>query len=228
MDADVTGWERYREQISSLSKLDFNYDVKTYHETKDKSGWNVDRHHALLTVEPAGEPVSNGAFESVCDCLRRYKFPDPKLISVAFDPSSDLRGRNILMHAHFAGFTFTFGVRVTGVIDEVRVNQAGHEARVWGYSYRTLKGHFEIGEITFEVSKDLVTGVIEFEINSYSRPDRIPNLFFRIGFILFGRMLQSHFAHSSMKRLREVAERALAASGTRSQAAPPEFTEAKP
>ncbi len=218
----LTEWRRYQEQISSLSKLDYNYDVKIYHESKDKQGWNIDRHHALLAVEPPGPPVADGAFDKVKDDMRLYRFPDPRLISAIFDPEGALEGRNMLMRAKFAGFTFIFGVRVTEVIDEIRKDESGNESKVWGYAYRTLKGHFEIGEIRFEVSKNLSNGAIEFSIDAYSKPDRIPNLFYRTGFKMFGRTLQRYFAHSSMKRLRNVAERALAATGTSTSGAEPE------
>lgn len=201
----VAEWQRYVDQINSLSQLDYNYDVKTYHESNDKSGWNVDHHQAKLTIEPPGPPLKGGPFERVCEVIRLYQFPDPRLVSAVFDPAGELRGRNMLMHAHFLWFTFTFGVRVTEVIDDVRTDKFGRKIRVWGYAYRTLKGHFEIGEIRFEVSKNFESGEICFDINSYSKPDRIPNFFFRVGFKLFGRILQRYFASSSMARLRAVA-----------------------
>ena len=201
----LTDWQNYIEQINSLSKLDYNYDVKTYHESQDKSGWNVDHHHAVLTSEPSGPPVKGGPFERVCEVIRLYKFPDPRLISAVFDPARELRGRDMLMRAHFVGFTFVFGVRVTEVIDEVKTDSNGRRTQVWGYSYRTLKGHFEIGEIRFVVTKDFETGAVVFDIDSYSKPDRIPNFFFRVGFKVFGRWLQRYFASSSMARLRAVA-----------------------
>ncbi len=205
MAENVAEWKRYLEEINSLSQLDYNYDVKTFHETADKSGWNVDHHHARLTVEVSGEPVNGGAFERVREVLRLYQFPDPRVISAVFDPDRELRGRDMLMSAHFLGFTFHFGVRVTEVIDETRTDESGRRSRVWGYAYRTLKGHFEIGEIRFEISKDLESGEINFDIYSYSKPDRIPNFFYRVGFKIFGRILQRYFASSSMARLRAVA-----------------------
>lgn len=199
-------WRKYADQINSLSKLEFNYDVMTYHSAKDKNGWHIDHHEALLTMEAPGEPIPGGAFDRVKNAIRLYQFPDPRLISAVFDPDQELRGRNMLMQAKFAGFDFTFGVRVTEVIDEIRKNANGQSLRVWGYAYRTLKGHFEIGEIRFEVRKNLETGEIAFEINSYSKPDRIPNIFYRVGFKIFGRSLQRYFATSSMERLRKLAE----------------------
>ena len=207
--ADSVSWEPYRSEILRLAELDFNYDEKVYHSSNDKKGWNVDRYEAILAVEPAGPPLSKGPFEVAKQAIRLYKFPDPKLISAVFDPNRDLPGRDMLMLAHFAGFRFTFGVRVTSVIDEERSNSKGQKIKVWGYSYRTLTGHFEIGEIRFEVLKNLDTGEVGFEINAYSKPDRIPNFFYRTGFRIFGRPLQKYFAKSSIERLQKMAQQAL-------------------
>lgn len=207
--ASDLNWQTYQDQINHLAQLDYNYDEKIYHAAKDKQGWNVDRYQASLAVEPKGEPIANGAFEAAANAIRLYKFPDPNLIRAVFDPDSELPGRNMLLMASFMGFTFRFGVRVTAVVDEVRKLENGQSARVWGYSYRTLKGHFEVGEIRFEVSKNLDTGEVSIEINAYSKADRIPNFFFRTGFKIFGRPLQRYFAHSSIRRLQKLAFEAL-------------------
>lgn len=200
-------WEDYRDNISQISSLDYNYDEKMYHDSKDKSGWNIDKYHASIGVEPTGVPVPDGAFDRVKNAIRLYQFPDPKLITAVFDPNGPLPGRNMLMFAHFAGLTFNFGVRVTNTIDEIK-SDGKSRVQTWGYSYRTLRGHFEIGEITFKVSKNLDTGEIFFDIEAYSKPEKIPNLFYRTGFRIFSRPLQKYFAKSSIRRLKEIAQSA--------------------
>ncbi|MFD7780744.1 DUF1990 family protein [Streptomyces sp. NPDC059753] len=47
------------------------------------------------------------------------------------------------------------------MIDETR-GCGGSESRVWGWSYQTLEGHLEQGELTYEVVKRLRTGAVEF------------------------------------------------------------------
>ncbi|MBC7466220.1 MAG: DUF1990 domain-containing protein [Bdellovibrio sp.] len=207
--ANSLNWDFYRPQIQNLAKLNFNYDEKVYQTSEDKKGWKIDRYQALLAIEPPGPPLINGAFKAVQNSLRLYQFPDPRLISAIFDPDRELYGRDMLMLAKFAGFTFTFGVRITAVIDEVRTDSSKQKIQVWGYSYRTLTGHFEIGEIRFEVFKNLKSGEVFFEINAYSKPDRIPNFFNRTGFRLFGRSLQKYFATSSIDRLQKLAQKSL-------------------
>lgn len=198
-------WEQYRDQINELSKLEYNYEEKLYHDNKDKGGWYIDKYHASLAVEPKGPPTSDGPFEKVKKAIKLYQFPEPKLITAVFDPEGPLPGRNMLMFAKFLGLTFTFGVRITKVVDEIRKNDQGQDVQVWGYAYRTLRGHFEIGEIAFSVSKNYDTGEVVFDVDAYSKPEQIPNLFYRTGFRIFSRPLQKYFAKSSVKRLREIA-----------------------
>ncbi len=208
MATPVNDWLTYSDQIKLLESLEFNYDDKTYHDSVDKLGWFVDKYDAILAVEPQGPPLVNGPFEVVKDAIGRYQFPDPDLIRAWFDPNIELAKRNMLMQAQFIGFKFYFGVRVTSVIDE-EVPSAGGTEKRWGYSYRTLKGHFEIGEIRFIVSKNLTSGEVTFHVDAYSKPDRIPNLFYRVGFKIFGRSLQNYFARSSIERLKAIAQASL-------------------
>lgn len=191
-------------RLEDLSKLDFNYDLRTYESSTSKMGWNVDQHKDLVAQERPGEPEANGPFERLQEALRLYRFADPNLIEAIFDQQSPLEGRNMLLKAKFLGFTFYFGVRVTRVIDETITNAAKQTERRWGFAYRTLKGHFEVGEIRFIISKVSQTGEIFFEVDAYSKPDFIPNFFYRMGFRVFGRSLQKRFAQAALERLRAV------------------------
>jgi uncharacterized protein (UPF0548 family) len=201
----VNEWKKHQEALARLAELDFNYDEKTYRQTENKFGWNLDSYQGVLGREPAGKPLAEGPFSRAARAVQLYQFPDPNLITAYFDPDQPLGNRNMLMRGRFAGLNFYFGVRVTAVIDEQRKNAAGHQAQAWGYAYRTLQGHFEVGEIRFEVVKDLETGEVSFEVDAYSKPDRIPNIFYRLGFKIFGRSLQAYFAKSSIKRMKEIA-----------------------
>lgn len=207
--AKSLNWQDYQKQIQNLSILNYNYDEKMYHDSKDKIGWYVDHYEATLAIEPPGAPLKEGPYAVVQEAIRLYQFPDPDLIHAVFDPAQALPGRNMLMFARFGGFTFTFGVRVGAVSDDVRKNQRNEDIQFWGYSYRTLTGHFEIGEIRFEVNKNLKTGEVGFIIDAYSKPDRIPNFFYRTGFRIFGRSLQKYFASSSIERLQRLSQQAL-------------------
>ncbi|RZK23681.1 MAG: DUF1990 family protein, partial [Hymenobacter sp.] len=147
--------------------------------------------------------------------LRRYTFPPPGLITGIFDPSVPLENRVMLLRARFLGFSFWFGVRVSGVTDEAaRPTPAGPE-RVWGYGYRTLEGHFERGQIDFAIHKNLATGAVQFGIHAVSQTGHIRNPFYWLGFKLFGRGLQRRFARESLARMRRLVSQAVAESQTK-------------
>jgi len=81
-----------------------------------------------------------------------YEFVDPKLVRAYFDPQEPLESRNMLLEIHFWGLRIYAGVRSGGVSDGIR-REDGSETRVWSWSYRTLEGHFEMGEIDYQVWK---------------------------------------------------------------------------
>ncbi len=125
----------------------------------------------------------------------------------------------MLLRARFLGFTFWFGVRIGREIDEVRETDAG-PVHVYGFDYATLEGHFERGQITFEVRKTEATGAVSFHIDAFSKPDRIRNPFYRIGFKLFGRRLQLRFAQTALERMQRFVREELQARAT-GRVAPP-------
>jgi uncharacterized protein (UPF0548 family) len=94
-------------------------------------------------------------------------------------------------------------VRVSRVIDETRETGTGSD-QVWGYSYQTLAGHLERGEITFEIIKTLSTGAVRFRIHSFSQTGHIANLVHRVGFRLVGRRLQARFAVESLRNMQRL------------------------
>jgi hypothetical protein len=95
---------------------------------------------------------------------------------------------------------FRFGVRVGGVVDQTR-SEGGREMRVWGWSYSTLQGHLEMGQMDYQIWKWLDSGDVEFRIHVMSRPARIPNPVLRWGFHLLGRREQVRFAKRACERM---------------------------
>lgn len=88
-------------------------------------------------------------------------------------------------------------------MDEIR-EQEGQKARVWGWSYRTLQGHLEKGQMNFEVLKWLDSGAVKFRIHSYSKTAHITSPIVRLGFALFGRSMQKKFARLALSRMQEL------------------------
>ncbi len=202
--------KRYRKRFDLYGDRPINYDVSKQHEYTQQSGWNIDEYNAPLPNEAPGPPMPNNSFAFAQDVLRNYEFPPPSLIKGIYISETPLAERVMLLRAQFLYiFRFFFGVRVSRVIDEVRETNEG-DLHVWGYSYQTLEGHWEMGEITFEIQKLAQTGTINFHIEAYSKSGHIPNPLYRLGFRIFGRQLQIYFAKQSLKRMqRFVAERLL-------------------
>lgn len=212
MKTEQALWEQFRDQLDSYSKAKLNFDLEHVHEYTAANGWHVDDYETELPPEPPGEPVPNGSWFAAQKVLREYRFPPPDLITGIFVPDSDLENRIMILRGHFLVFNFYFGVRVSDVINEIRDGKNGKE-HAWGYSYRTLEGHFERGQITFTVIKQATTGKITFHIHAFSQTGHISNPFYRIGFKLFGRKLQVRFAHDSLKRMQMLVTQDIATGG---------------
>jgi Domain of unknown function (DUF1990) len=193
-------WEQFNDRLRTLEKLKLNLDLERRHEYSEINGWRIDQHEVDLPSEAPGEPAINGSFQAAKSIAGSYQFPPPDLITGIFRPDGPLEGRVMLLEARFLWFWFLFGVRIMQVTDGMFETPNGREQR-WGYSYATLEGHFERGQITFIVAKNLERGTVTFRITSFSQRGMIRNLFYRFGFWLFGRMLQERFVRKSLSRM---------------------------
>ncbi len=163
-------------------------------------GWLIDDYCQPLAREAPGPPEPGGPWERARQLLRDYEFADPRIVRAVYHPGRPLEGRDMLLEVRFLGLRFRFGVRISGVIDELR-RVAGQEVRVWGWSYTTLQGHLETGQMEYEVWKWVDTGAVEFRIHVVSRASRIGNPIIRLGFRLFGRREQIRFAKRACERM---------------------------
>ncbi len=198
---DLNHWQQYYPRLQSLRAAALNFELDKREDFIESGQWRMDAYATDLPDEDPGPPEPGGVWEQAKEVLLNYEFPDPKLIRGIYMPDEPLSSRVMLLEGRYLGFTFYFGVRISRVIDEVRTDPDRGEAQVWGYGYHTLQGHFERGEITFEVWKFLETGKVEFRVKSYSTTAEIRNPFYRIGFALLGRRVQRHFADSSLERM---------------------------
>lgn len=200
----LTPWQQYAPRLERMraAKLNFNLDER---ESFTKvNGWHDDEHSIDLPAEAPGQPVPGGSFEQAKRVLKDYEFPDPGLVAGIFIPDDALDARVMMIRARFLIFTFYFGVRISGIVDEERTDEQKGPAHVWGYSYQTLEGHFEMGEITFQVWKFIDSGEVEFRIHAWSKTGLIRNPFYRLGFALFGRGLQLRFARTALQRMQQI------------------------
>ncbi len=175
-------------------------------ETKERSdGWHFDDMVEPLPPEPSGAPVERGSWEIARELMRDYQVADPNRVRATYLAGGSLAGRDMLLRVRFAGLPFHIGVRVGEVFEDTRVI-GGREARVYGWEYRTLRGHFEQGQMHYEVWKWLDTGAVEFRLHAVSRVADSGPLLFRLGFRFFGRSRQLAFYRQACRRMRRLTE----------------------
>lgn len=195
--------------LDALHDVPVNYDAPPEDRYDPAQGWTIDTYCQQLPSEVPGEPVPGGSFELARAAMERYEFADPRLIRAIYYPGRELRGRTMLLTGRFLLLRFRMGARVNDVVDEVR-QVDGRDVRVWGWSYQTLRGHLETGQMRFQAWKHLDDGSVQFHIDAASRPSGIGNPFVRLGFRIFGRRLQLRFAHRACARMDAIVRARLA------------------
>jgi uncharacterized protein (UPF0548 family) len=201
---DVSG--RVARRLEALHDRPVNYDPDAPH--RESEGWRVDDYCEPLPGEPPGPPVDGGPFRIAQRLLRDYRVADPSIVRAYYDHDAPLEGRDMLLELRFLMFRTFAGCRVGEVTDERR-DLDGRPVQVWGWPYRTLAGHVEQGEMSWEVWKWLDTGDVEFRIHSYSRMVRSGNPVTLLGFRLLGQRERRRYLTSALTRIRELTEQGL-------------------
>ena len=186
--------------LDELHERQLNFEPGAGGQFTTDKGWLVDDYSQPLPPEPPGPPVPGGSFEVARRLIRDYEFADPSIVRAVYHPERPLDQRDMLLEARFYGLRFRFGVRVGGVVDERREVE-GRPVQVWGWNYRTLQGHLEMGQMDFEVWKWTDTGDVEFHTCRFSRHSRAGNPLVRLGVRLFGRRQQVRFARAACDRM---------------------------
>ncbi len=132
--------EQRRRVLDELHDKGLNFDVTDHRG----DGWLSDDYCQPLPAEGPGPPEPGGTWEVAKELMRNYEFADPAIVRAVYYPDRPLEERDMLLEVRFYGLRFRFGVRVGGVVDETR-EVDGRQVRVWGWNYRTLEGHFEVG-----------------------------------------------------------------------------------
>ena len=194
------GSPRARRALAALAGKGLNFDPDQAEHFTTANGWKVDDYLQSLSPEPPGPPRPGGSFEVAQRLLRDYAFADPAIVRAVYATDSPFEHRDMLLEGRFWGLRFHFGVRVGGLVDEELVTD-GRRLRRWGWNYRTLQGHLEMGQMDYQVRKWLDSGAVEFRIHAVSRPAHIPNPVIRLGFRVFGRRVQRRFARHACQRM---------------------------
>lgn len=205
LDKRLAATPRAQRALAELAGRPLNFDPAELEGAGPRTGWHVDDYRQALPAEAPGKPVTGGSFEIAQRLMRDYAFADPAIIRAVFDPASGLANRNMLLQAHFGPLRFLLGCRVGTVADETRTVD-GRPVRIWGWSYATLAGHFERGQMDFAVWKQLDDGAVEFRIHVVSRRASVGNPLVRLGLRLIGRRQQVRFARRACERMSELVE----------------------
>ncbi len=204
--------------LDELHDKGLNFELAGPEGFSPDEGWLSDDYCQPLPPERPGPPVSGGSWEIAQGLMRTYEFADPSIVRAVYYPDRPLEERDMLLEVRFYGLRFRLGVRVGGVVDETR-QVDGREVRVWGWNYRTLQGHLEMGQMDYEVWKWPDTGEVEFHTCRFSQRSRVGNPIVRLGMRVFGRRQQVKFAKHACERMARLTAAALSdsddAEGTR-------------
>jgi uncharacterized protein (UPF0548 family) len=222
----VTLSPRIRRRLAGLADEPVNYDPAELDLNDPPSGWHVDDRQQALVSEAPGEPLTDGSFAVAQKLISGYKFADPSLVRAFYDPELPLAGRQMLLELRTLKLLRVYvGVRVGEVYEEER-QVDGRPLHVFGWYYRTLRGHVEKGQMNWEVQKWLDSGEVAFHVHSVSRPSSDRNLIIRLGFRLLRGHERTLFLDSTSRRMREFTELGLDPDGSaqRIRQASPELT----
>jgi len=191
--------------LADLAGRPVNFDPAEVKAPADLSGWRVDEMFEPLPHERPGPPEPGGSWEVARRIMNGYQLAEPRIVTGVYAPDAPLAGRTMLLKIHYGPLRFRVGVRV-GETDEETDEIDGREVLRYAWSYRTLEGHFEAGEMRYELRKWLDTGDVEFRLHAVSRPARSGPLLPRLGFRLVGRNQQLRFYRQVCRRLRRLTE----------------------
>jgi uncharacterized protein (UPF0548 family) len=195
--------------LADLAGRPVNFDVEDLKRADPAEGWRGTDVCQALAPEPPGPPRPDGSWEIARRLMRGYEFADPSIVRAYYDPDAPLEGRTMLLKLQAFGLAHLFvGVRVCAVYEERR-RIDGRDVYVWGWAYRTLEGHVEMGQMDWEVWKWADSGEVEFHVHSVSRTAPIVNPVVRIGFALVKGRERRAFLNSTRERMRTFVELAL-------------------
>jgi uncharacterized protein (UPF0548 family) len=200
-ESPLLGPRRVRRRLAALADKPLNFDPASLGHASVATGWTITDLCQALPTEPPGAPLERGSWQIARQLMRGYEFADPSIVRAYYDPQVPLHGRNMLLKLQALAIAHIYvGVRVADVYEEVR-EVAGEHARVWGWSYRTLEGHVEMGQMDWEVWKWLGDGRVEFRVHAVSRMAHVRNPIVRLAFSVLRGHERQAFLDSTKRRM---------------------------
>jgi uncharacterized protein (UPF0548 family) len=191
--------------LADLAGRPVNFDPVAAREPIDASRWRIDEIVERLPHETPGPPLPSGPLAVARRNMDDYQLADPRVVTGVYSRNAPLAGRDILLRIHYGPLRFPVGVRVGEPLEE-SVEIDGRPVFRYGWSYTTLEGHFEEGEMRYEVRKWLDDGDVEFRLHAVSRPARSGPFLLRLGFRVVGRNHQLRFYRQICRRVKRLTE----------------------
>jgi uncharacterized protein (UPF0548 family) len=196
---------RTARRLAALARRRVNFDAAAVDSLLAAGGWRVDDMIEPLPHEASGPPVEGGSWQVARKIMDEYQLADPGVVSAFYDREAPMQGRDMLLKIGFAGLPIWVGVRI-GEVYERTLELDGRQVHVFGWSYRTLEGHFEQGQMHYELWKWLDSGDVEFHLRAVSREGVDGTWLLRTGFRLFGRNHQLRFYRQVCRRAKRLTE----------------------
>jgi len=201
---------RAERRLAALAGRPVNFDTSRLDEYTPETGWRRDDMVEPLPAEAPGPPEPGGSWELTRRLVMTYQLADTSQVRAVYDDRTPFEGRDMLLWIRFAGVRFGVGVRIGGAYEWTR-DVDGRPARVYGWYYDTLEGHFEQGRMHYEVWKWLDSGEVHFRLHAVSRGAETGPWVLRTGFRLVGRVNQLQFYRRICRRARRFTEAQLEA-----------------
>jgi len=147
------------------------------------------------------------AFESAREAIRRWGMM-PRPMTSVYWPVEPKVGAEVLVGFNLGPLRTLNPCRVVYLVDD---EVAG--MRRFGFGYGTLPGHAECGEERFMVTHDLSTGLVRYEVCSFSRPQ---HWLVRMALPL-ARFLQSRFRRRSGEQMQRIVREELSEKPARTE-----------
>ncbi len=198
-------WRKAQTRLAALTDRRVNFDNTKADVYASEPGWHLDDMVEALPHEQPGPPVEEGSWQVARRIMDSYQLADPGVVTAFYDEDLPLSGRSMLLRIRFAGLRLWVGVRIDGAFEERR-DVDGRAVQVFGWSYSTLEGHFEEGQMHYELWKWEDSGAVEFHLRAISRAARTGPFLPRTGFRLFGRINQLRFYRQVCRRIKRLTE----------------------
>lgn len=137
-------------------------------------------------------------FERAIHALRRWKMFEVPGIRLCWPDTSIRIDETVAVIIHHFGFWSLNTCKIVYVLDE------DGPVRRFGFAYGTLRDHAERGEERFSVNWRHTSGIVSYDILSFSRPSCIA---IRLGYPL-ARRLQERFVQQSLAAMKRAVDAA--------------------